>query len=150
MNITPSNSKLQTTFELPSPMDKEFSTTAFESRNFRSSLLPEDQIRKHDAHNPSNDSNFQQNLSPTARDQEIVDPKKQDVEIVDPKREFPEKEFPKQERNDKDQTPEKIVPKADKYFLIDVEGNIIEAPNRETEKPFFLDMLQKKVTQQLR
>lgn len=69
-----------------------------------------------------------QNSFKAVADQEILDPKKQDVEIVDPKRDIPDKEFPEQEEDDEDQTPEKIVPQEDKYFLIDKEGDIIQKP----------------------
>jgi hypothetical protein len=58
------------------------------------------------------------------------------VEIADPKRDIPDREFPEQEKDDEDKTSDQIVPKEDKHYLTDDEGDIIEAPAREIEKPF--------------
>ncbi|MFN4000432.1 hypothetical protein [Algoriphagus sp.] len=128
MYIITSNSKLQTPFELPNSVDQDSSNQHYRRSDFSRTLLPEDPYQNNRTFNMKSSVPRPQNSFKAVADQEILDPKKQDVEIVDPKRDIPDKEFPEQEEDDEDQTPEKIVPQEDKYFLIDKEGDIIQKP----------------------
>lgn len=131
MNISPSNSKLQTTFELPNTKDQDFYQEHFRKRDVLSTLLPED--LNHRAFSRYGNVDVQQNTFTSSTDQEILDPKKQDVEIVDPKRDIPDREFPEQEEDDEDQTPDQIVPEEDNHYLTDDEGDIIKVPSQELD-----------------
>lgn len=126
MYIITSNSKLQTPFEMPSTEGQNPSNLPYRKSDFHSTLIPEDPYQNHRASYMKSPVDDLRNSFSSETDEEILDPKKQNVEIIDPKRDFPDREFPEKEGEDLEQFPEKIVPQADKYFLIDEEGDIIK------------------------
>jgi hypothetical protein len=128
MYIITSNSKLQTPFEMPGTEGQSPSILPHRKSDFHSTLIPEDPYQNHRASTMKSPVDDLQNSFNSETDVEILDPKKQDVEIVDPKRDIPDREFPGHEEEDEKQTPEKTVPQAEKYFLIDEEGDIIREP----------------------